>query len=88
MEDNSLLILYSGEAPHRSADAYHHFEENKNFFYLTGLRRENIDVSEECTVCSHDKYWSHRYTLKRGMGRGNLAIIGRPRSVVIIPSAS
>ena len=42
MEDNSLLILYSGEAPHRSADAYYLFEENKNFFYLTGLRRENM----------------------------------------------
>lgn len=27
-----------------------------------GLRPENIDVSEECTVCSHEKYWSHRYT--------------------------
>lgn len=27
-----------------------------------GLRREHIDVSEECTFCSHDKYWSHRYT--------------------------
>ena len=42
MEENSLLILYSGEAVHRSADAYHHFEENKHFFYLTGLRRENM----------------------------------------------
>ena len=27
-----------------------------------GLQREHILVSEECTVCSHDKYWSHRYT--------------------------
>ena len=27
-----------------------------------GLRAENIDISEECTMCSHDKYWSHRYT--------------------------
>lgn len=27
-----------------------------------GLRPENIDISEECTFCSHDKYWSHRYT--------------------------
>ena len=26
-----------------------------------GLRPENIDVSDECTMCSHDKYWSHRY---------------------------
>ena len=27
-----------------------------------GLRPENIDISTECTVCCHDKYWSHRYT--------------------------
>lgn len=27
-----------------------------------GLAPENIDISEECTMCSHDKYWSHRYT--------------------------
>jgi YfiH family protein len=27
-----------------------------------GLAVENIDISEECTYCSHDKYWSHRYT--------------------------
>lgn len=26
------------------------------------LRPEHIDISEECTVCSHDKYWSHRFT--------------------------
>lgn len=27
-----------------------------------GLRKENICVSGECTMCSHEKYWSHRYT--------------------------
>lgn len=37
-----------------------------------GLRQENIDVSSECTMCSHDKYWSHRYTQRRGLGRGSL----------------
>ena len=42
MEDNSLLLLYSGEPVHISADAYHEFEANRHFFYLTGLRRENM----------------------------------------------
>lgn len=33
-----------------------------------GVPAENIDISEECTMCSHDKYWSHRYTRgKRGV---------------------
>lgn len=27
-----------------------------------GLSPENIDTNPECTVCLHDKYWSHRYT--------------------------
>lgn len=27
-----------------------------------GLIDKNIDISEECTFCSHHKYWSHRYT--------------------------
>ena len=27
-----------------------------------GLAEEHIDVSDECTFCSHGKYWSHRYT--------------------------
>ena len=32
-----------------------------------GLAPEHIAVSDECTVCRHDKYWSHRYTHgKRG----------------------
>lgn len=38
-----------------------------------GLAPENIDVSEECTVCLHEKYWSHRYTSRRGLARGSLA---------------
>lgn len=27
-----------------------------------GLQEERIDISEECTRCRHEKYWSHRYT--------------------------
>ncbi len=42
MEDKSILVLYSGEALHISADAYQHFEANRQFFYLTGIRRENM----------------------------------------------
>lgn len=34
-----------------------------------GLEEKHIDVSEECTFCSHEKYFSHRYT--KGL-RGSL----------------
>ena len=35
---------------------------NKRRLLQLGLQEEHIDLSEECTVCSHEKYWSHRYT--------------------------
>ncbi len=38
---------------------------NRRRLLQLGLREENVDVSEECTFCSHDKYWSHRYTRGR-----------------------
>lgn len=41
LDDNSLTILFSGRAPHQSADAYYHFHINRNFYYLTGIQREN-----------------------------------------------
>ena len=42
MGKGSVLILYAGEAVHISADAYQHFEVNRQFFYLTGIRRSNM----------------------------------------------
>ena len=49
MEEKSILVLYSGEALHISADAYHDFEVNRQFFYLTGIRRENMAlVIDKC----------------------------------------
>ena len=40
---------------------------NRRRLLQLGLSEEHIDLSDECTVCSHDKYWSHRYTKgKRG----------------------
>lgn len=38
-----------------------------------GLMPMHIDVSDECTVCSHEKYWSHRYT--HGLRGGQAAAI-------------
>ena len=38
-----------------------------------GVPAERIDISEECTSCSHDKYWSHRYT--KGQRGGQCAAI-------------
>lgn len=43
--DGSMLLLYSGSALHVSQDEYYPFRENRNFFWLTGLRREGMLLS-------------------------------------------
>lgn len=42
MEKGSVLVLFSGIETHVSNDEYAPFEANRNFFYLTGLRRERM----------------------------------------------
>jgi len=40
-----------------------------------GLAPEHIDVSDECTACSHDKYWSHRFTKGKRGSQGALIVL-------------
>lgn len=42
IEDNSLFVLFSGTAPHKSADEEYDFIVNKNFFYMVGIEREKF----------------------------------------------
>ncbi len=44
----------------------------------SGLSEENIDIIKDCTMCLHDKYWSHRYT---GGIRGSQA------SIIMVPES-
>ena len=44
-----------------------------------GVPVEQIDISDECTFCSHDKYWSHRYT--KGKRGGQAACIALPGGI-------
>ncbi len=37
-------------------------EANKRRLLQLGLREGNVSVSDECTSCNSDKYWSHRKT--------------------------
>jgi YfiH family protein len=37
-------------------------ETNRRRLLQLGLSAENIAVSDECTACNSDKYWSHRAT--------------------------
>lgn len=40
LEDNSLLVLFAGEAKRKTADEYFPFTPNRNFYYLTGIDEE------------------------------------------------
>lgn len=42
MENNSLILLYSGKEKQKSGDENYPFCVNKNFYYLTGLEKPNI----------------------------------------------
>jgi hypothetical protein len=47
-------------------------ETNRRRLLQLGLRPENIDVSEDCTMCMSDVYWSHRAS--KGV-RGTMASV-------------
>lgn len=42
MEDNSAAVFFSGKAPRQSADQEYAFSVDRNFFYLTGIDREDM----------------------------------------------
>lgn len=42
IEDNSLIILFAGKSPYKSADYKYDFTVNRNFYYMTGINEEGI----------------------------------------------
>ena len=42
LKGNSALLLFSGKAPMRSEDEAYPFSVNRNFYYLTGLDKEDM----------------------------------------------
>lgn len=44
MKNNELLILHSGVNVHISVDAYFPFEVNRQFYYLTGIDRNDVTL--------------------------------------------
>lgn len=41
-----------------------------------GVQATKIDISPDCTMCAHEKYWSHRYT--QGVRGSQAALISLP----------
>lgn len=42
LEDNSVLLLFAGQAPYKSADELYQFIPNRNFYYLTGIDESKV----------------------------------------------
>lgn len=42
LKDQSLLVLFAGKAPQKSADEDYKFVPNRHFYYLTGIDEPNI----------------------------------------------
>ncbi|RYL95826.1 aminopeptidase P family protein [Sporolactobacillus sp. THM7-4] len=42
LEDQSLTILFAGEAAHKSADESYPFYPNRNFYYMTGITEPKV----------------------------------------------
>lgn len=52
IDNDSIIILFSGNAPQRSADQNYKYTANRNFYYLTGLHEENCTL---LIIKSNDK---------------------------------
>ena len=42
LDENSITLIFSGEAPYKSADEKYAFTANRNYYYLTGTDREKM----------------------------------------------
>ncbi|MDO4940135.1 MAG: Xaa-Pro aminopeptidase [Erysipelotrichaceae bacterium] len=65
MEDNSVLLLFSGKAIAKSEDECYDFDVNRNFYYLTGLEKEDMvlmlsknngKISEALFILPYNEY--------------------------------
>ena len=42
LKENSITLIFAGEAPYKSADETYAFTPNRNFYYLTGIDKEKM----------------------------------------------
>ena len=42
LEEDSITLIFSGEAPYKSADEKYAFTPNRNYYYLTGINQEKM----------------------------------------------
>ena len=67
MNHNEMFLLKLGEVVLKGL--------NRRQLEMEGV--ENIDVNPDCTICLHDRYWSHRYTKGQRGSQAGVIILGR-----------
>ena len=73
---DAMLAAFGDETRNAIRLAGSKFYVNLKEINALALRRagvEKIEISTDCTMCSHDRFWSHRYT--RGLRGSQGAII-------------
>lgn len=73
---DAMVAAFGDEAKAHIRPAGDKFYVNLKEMNALALSRagvKNIEISRDCTMCSHEKYWSHRYT--RGVRGAQGAII-------------
>ncbi|PAT01605.1 hypothetical protein CI105_05905 [Candidatus Izimaplasma bacterium ZiA1] len=58
MSDNSMLILFSGQEPHRTLDQFYKYTPNRNFYFLTGLNEPKCKL---LMIKSKDKTFEYLF---------------------------
>ncbi len=56
LENESVVLLDSGKAPHKTNDQFYHYATQRNFFYLTGLNEEKcklVIIKSKSTVSTY-----------------------------------
>ena len=70
------------EALGRSAVIHIRHKKNKYYVNIKAINAQflknagvkNIEISTECTMCQHDRFWSHRYTKGKRGSQGAIII--------------
>lgn len=52
---------------------------NARFLVLAGVKPENIERSGICTMCSHELFWSHRWTGGKRGSQGSVIVLDAER---------
>lgn len=56
LEDHSLLVLFAGKSPQKSADENYPFVPNRNFYYITGIDEQNLIFFAHKTADKVEEY--------------------------------